>query len=74
MIGTKKIVDDALKQCPDVRNVLVYKRTGADVPMTKGRGSAAECSPVRRKQSKSAAKKLMVGRDGLGQQRETSEK
>ncbi|KAK1772448.1 acetyl-CoA synthetase [Phialemonium atrogriseum] len=37
LIGTKKIVDDALKQCPDVKNVLVFKRTGADVPMTKGR-------------------------------------
>ncbi|KAK3683736.1 acetate-CoA ligase [Podospora appendiculata] len=37
LIGTKKIVDDALKQCPDVTHVLVYKRTGADVPMTKGR-------------------------------------
>ncbi|KAK0634617.1 hypothetical protein B0T17DRAFT_480532 [Bombardia bombarda] len=37
LIGTKKIVDDALKQCPDVSHVLVYKRTGADVPMTKGR-------------------------------------
>lgn len=36
-IGTKKIVDDALKQCPDVKHVLVYKRTGADVPWTKGR-------------------------------------
>ncbi len=36
LIGTKKIVDDALAQCPDVRHVLVYKRTGADVPMTKG--------------------------------------
>ena len=37
LIGTKKIVDDALKQCPDVTHCLVYKRTGADVPMTKGR-------------------------------------
>lgn len=37
LIGTKKIVDDALKQCPDVSHVLVYKRTGADVPWTKGR-------------------------------------
>jgi acetyl-CoA synthetase len=37
LIGTKKIVDDALKQCPDVSHVLVYKRTGADVPMTPGR-------------------------------------
>ena len=37
LIGTKKIVDDALKQCPDVNHVLVYKRTGADVPWTEGR-------------------------------------
>ncbi|GAO14218.1 hypothetical protein UVI_02001490 [Ustilaginoidea virens] len=37
LIGTKKIVDDALKQCPDVSNVLVFKRTGADVPMQAGR-------------------------------------
>ncbi|CAD6444394.1 1534bea8-ab5d-473f-b5c7-0518bfeeecc8 [Sclerotinia trifoliorum] len=37
LIGTKKIVDDALKQCPDVTHCLVYRRTGADVPMTKGR-------------------------------------
>ncbi|KAJ9264273.1 hypothetical protein DTO195F2_2433 [Paecilomyces variotii] len=37
LIGTKKIVDEALKHCPDVKNVLVYKRTGADVPWTKGR-------------------------------------
>lgn len=37
LIGTKKIVDDALKQCPDVTHCLVYQRTGADVPWTKGR-------------------------------------
>ncbi|KAI0853998.1 hypothetical protein F5Y00DRAFT_64049 [Daldinia vernicosa] len=37
LIGTKKIVDDALKQCPDVTGVLVYKRTGADIPWTPGR-------------------------------------
>ncbi|PHH65135.1 hypothetical protein CDD81_3266 [Ophiocordyceps australis] len=37
LIGTKKIVDDALKQCPHVNHVLVYKRTGADVPMQRGR-------------------------------------
>ena len=36
-IGTKKIVDDALKQCPDVTNCLVFKRTGADVPWAEGR-------------------------------------
>lgn len=37
LIGTKKIVDDALKQCPDVTNVLVFKRTGSEVPMQAGR-------------------------------------
>lgn len=37
VIGTKKIVDEALKQCPGVSHCLVYKRTGADVPWTKGR-------------------------------------
>jgi acetyl-CoA synthetase len=37
VIGTKKIVDDALKQCPDVSHCLVFKRTGSDVPWTKGR-------------------------------------
>jgi len=37
LIGTKKIVDDALSKCPDIKHCLVFKRTGADVPMTKGR-------------------------------------
>jgi len=37
IIGTKKIVDEALKQCPGVSHCLVYKRTGAEVPWTKGR-------------------------------------
>jgi acetyl-CoA synthetase len=37
VIGTKRIVDEALKQCPEVKNVIVFRRTGADVPMTKGR-------------------------------------
>lgn len=37
VIGTKKIVDEALKNCPDVTGCLVYKRTGAEVPWTEGR-------------------------------------
>lgn len=37
LIGTKKIVDDALKQCPNVEHVLVYKRTGSEIPWTSGR-------------------------------------
>jgi acetyl-CoA synthetase len=36
-IATKKIVDEALKQCPSVTRCLVYRRTGADVPWTAGR-------------------------------------
>ncbi|KAG6020344.1 Acetyl-coenzyme A synthetase [Claviceps citrina] len=37
VINTKKIVDEALSQCPAVTNVLVFRRTGADVPMLDGR-------------------------------------
>lgn len=37
VVGTKKIVDDALKQCPDVTHCLVFKRTGTEVPMKEGR-------------------------------------
>ncbi|KAK9472660.1 uncharacterized protein V1510DRAFT_416545 [Dipodascopsis tothii] len=36
-IGTKKIVDEALRNCPDVKHVLVHKRTGAEIPWTEGR-------------------------------------
>lgn len=37
-IETKKIVDDALKQCPDVTNVVVFKRTGnSHVPFNSAR-------------------------------------
>jgi len=36
-IATKRIVDDALKKCPDVHSVLVYKRTGSEIPWTEGR-------------------------------------
>ncbi|KAK9464879.1 hypothetical protein V1512DRAFT_85233 [Lipomyces arxii] len=36
-VATKRIVDDALKSCPDVKHVLVYKRTGGDVPFQAGR-------------------------------------
>ncbi|KAG7694124.1 hypothetical protein KL930_002912 [Ogataea haglerorum] len=37
IINTKKIVDEGLKECPTVEKVLVYKRTGSDVPMKEGR-------------------------------------
>jgi acetyl-CoA synthetase len=35
--GLKPAVDEALTHCPDVRNVLVVKRTGQDVEWTDGR-------------------------------------
>jgi acetyl-CoA synthetase len=33
----KPAVDEALTKCPDVRNVLVVRRTGQDVPFSEGR-------------------------------------
>lgn len=36
-IGTKRIVDDALKECEIAKSVLVFRRTGADVQMKQGR-------------------------------------
>ena len=36
-IATKAIVDAALKDCPIVEHVLVFKRTGNQVPFTQGR-------------------------------------
>lgn len=36
-IPTKRIVDEALQQCPTVWTVLTYKRTGGEVPWTPGR-------------------------------------
>ncbi|KAF8454522.1 hypothetical protein BGX38DRAFT_1249374 [Terfezia claveryi] len=36
-IATKKIVDAALEECPDVKNVIVYRRTGSEVLMKEGR-------------------------------------
>ena len=35
--GLKPAVDEALTQCPDVRTVLVVKRTGQDIAWTEGR-------------------------------------
>jgi acetyl-CoA synthetase len=36
-VRLKDAVDEALLDCPDVRNVIVYKRTGSDIPMKAGR-------------------------------------
>jgi acetyl-CoA synthetase len=53
--GLKVNVDEALKECPDVRSVLVLRRTGQDVGWLPGRDlwwhdiverQSAECEPV----------------------------
>ncbi len=53
-IDLKGIVDEALKQCPDVKSVLVTKRTGGEINMKEGRDqwvqplldkAYADCSP-----------------------------
>jgi len=36
-VPLKANADEALKSCPDVRHVLVFKRTGKDIPMESGR-------------------------------------
>jgi acetyl-CoA synthetase len=54
IVPLKKNVDDALADCPDVRTVVVLKRTGQDIPMQTGRdvwwdefveGAPAYCPP-----------------------------
>jgi acetyl-CoA synthetase len=36
-VKLKAAVDEALTSCPTVKNVLVYKRTGSEIPMAEGR-------------------------------------
>ncbi|MGH9719454.1 MAG: acetate--CoA ligase [Bryobacteraceae bacterium] len=36
-VRLKPAVDEALTECPSVRDVIVYKRTGSDIPMKAGR-------------------------------------
>ncbi len=36
-IKLKPAVDEALTECPDVRDCIVYRRTGSDTPMQEGR-------------------------------------
>jgi acetyl-CoA synthetase len=36
-VKLKTAVDEALTECPGVRDVIVYKRTGSDTPMKEGR-------------------------------------
>jgi acetyl-CoA synthetase len=36
-VRLKGPVDEALTECPSVQNVIVYKRTGSDIPMQAGR-------------------------------------
>ena len=36
-VKLKKIVDEALENCPSVKNVVVYRRSGSETPMKAGR-------------------------------------
>jgi acetyl-CoA synthetase len=36
-VRLKSTVDEAVAECPTIENVIVYKRTGTDIPMTGGR-------------------------------------
>jgi len=36
-VKLKKIVDEALEKCPSVKNVVVYRRSGSEIPMKAGR-------------------------------------
>src|SRR5206468_12426431 len=36
-VKLKTTVDEALLECPGVRDVIVYRRTGSDIPMRVGR-------------------------------------
>ncbi|MGZ6143853.1 MAG: acetate--CoA ligase, partial [Myxococcales bacterium] len=54
IVPLKVTTDDALKECPEVKTVVVLKRTGKDVPFSEGRdrwwhdivrGVPAECEP-----------------------------
>jgi acetyl-CoA synthetase len=36
-VRLKSAVDEALEECPGVRNVIVYRRTGSAIPMKEGR-------------------------------------
>jgi len=54
IVPLKQTTDEALKECPDVKTVVVLKRTGKDVPFTEGRdkwwndlvkGVPLECEP-----------------------------
>jgi acetyl-CoA synthetase len=55
VVCVKETADEALAQCPTVKQVLVYRRLGRDIPWTDGRdrwwqdavaGQSDECPPV----------------------------
>ncbi len=55
IVPLKQTTDDALKECPGVKTVVVLKRTGKDVPLKEGRdkwwhdvvrGVPQECEPL----------------------------
>ena len=53
-VKLKPAVDEALLDCPDVRDCIVYRRTGGDCDMQAGRDMQAS-EPGRREASDPAA-------------------
>ncbi len=62
-IDLKGIVDKALEDCPDVENVLVAKRTGAEVEMKEGRDKWLE--PLMEEASDECLPEIMDAEDPL---------
>ncbi|MCG9970337.1 acetate--CoA ligase [Christiangramia crocea] len=62
-IDLKGIVDRALEECPDVKTVLVAKRTGAEVNMKEGRDKWLE--PLMEEASDVCAPEIMDAEDPL---------
>ena len=62
-IDLKGIVDKALEECPDVKTVLVAKRTGADIQMKEGRDKWIE--PLLENASDECLPEIMDAEDPL---------
>jgi acetyl-CoA synthetase len=64
-IALKANVDEALEECPTVKRVILYRRTGADVPMVAGRDvdwneAIAQASPECEPEEMSAEDPLFI--------------
>ncbi|WBL24499.1 acetate--CoA ligase [Zunongwangia sp. HGR-M22] len=62
-LNLKNIVDDALEDCPDVKSVLVVKRTGEEIKMKDGRDEWLQ--PLMDKASEECAPEIVDAEDPL---------